>query len=71
MKSKRQRIERIKISAEASILEALKKMDENFKRLLLVFDGEKFINNIIEINFDHPDSVEFSLLIYSPLRERL
>jgi dTDP-glucose pyrophosphorylase len=44
MENKQQRIEKISISIEASILEALKKMDETYKRLLLVFKKNQFIN---------------------------
>lgn len=45
MKVQRKRkAEAIKISKKASILDALKMMDETFKRLLLVMDGEYFLN---------------------------
>ncbi|MCK4664751.1 MAG: nucleotidyltransferase family protein [Bacteroidales bacterium] len=44
MKSKQDKINSILITTSDSILSALKKMDETFKRLLLVFDGDKFIN---------------------------
>lgn len=44
MDKKAQRIEKISISANASILEALKKMDQTNKRLLLVFEDNRFVN---------------------------
>lgn len=44
MENKQQRIEKISIYIEASILEALKKMDETYKRLLLVFENKQFVN---------------------------
>lgn len=46
MDDKQKRVKRISISFKASILEALKKMDETNKRLLLVFENEQFINVI-------------------------
>ena len=42
MNNKQNKINSIKICASDSIFSALKKMDETFKRLLLVFDGDKF-----------------------------
>jgi len=44
MKNKKQKIDQISITSDSSILDALKKMDQTFKRLLLVFTDEKFIN---------------------------
>jgi len=44
MDNKTQRIDKISISIYASILEALKKMDDTYKRLLLVFEDSRFIN---------------------------
>ena len=41
---KRNKIEKIVIDASSSILSALKRMDETYKRLLLVFDKSDFIN---------------------------
>ncbi|MFC2096248.1 nucleotidyltransferase family protein [Bacteroidota bacterium] len=41
---KKKKIEAISISVKSSILEALKQMDETYKRLLLVFNNDKFIN---------------------------
>lgn len=38
------KIKNIEIQKDSSILSALKKMDETFKRLLLVFDKNKFVN---------------------------
>lgn len=44
MENKTTKISNISISSHATILEALKKMDDTFKRLLLVFDNKGFIN---------------------------
>ena len=44
MDNKTKKIKDISISCQATILEALKMMDDTYKRLLLVFDDEKFIN---------------------------
>ncbi len=44
MEKKKKKIQDISISAQETILGALKKMDETYKRLLLVFDKGKFIN---------------------------
>ena len=43
-KEKQNKIEEIKVSPEISIMEALKKMDKSYKRLLFVFDKKKFYN---------------------------
>ena len=43
-KEKQNKIKAIKVSPEISIIEALKKMDESYKRLLFVFDKNKFYN---------------------------
>ena len=44
MNDKQKRIKKISIDKDASIFDALKKMDITFKRLLLVFDNQKFLN---------------------------
>jgi len=41
---KTRKINQLKLQYTSTLLEALKKMDETYKRLLLVFDGEKFVN---------------------------
>ena len=42
--NKEEIINDIKIDTSESILSALKKMDKSFKRLLLMFNGEQFVN---------------------------
>lgn len=41
---KSNKLKRISLSFHSSLWDALRKMDETYKRLLLVFDGDKFIN---------------------------
>ena len=44
MATKQEKIEAIKIQQNASIVDALKIMDSTYRRLLLVFEGNRFIN---------------------------
>ncbi|MBA7551217.1 UTP--glucose-1-phosphate uridylyltransferase [subsurface metagenome] len=44
MSNEKEKINSIKIASTASILAALKQMDKTYKRLLLVFDGNQFVN---------------------------
>jgi len=44
MKDKQEKINTIKISSDAEIITALKQMDATFRRLLLVFENNNFIN---------------------------
>lgn len=44
MSNKQEKIESITIQQDASILEALKTMDTTFRRLLLVFNNDSFVN---------------------------
>lgn len=44
MSDKKQKIKDISVSVDVSILAALKKMDETYKRLLLVFKDNQFVN---------------------------
>lgn len=44
MMDKTQEINNLKLQYTSTILEALRKMDETYKRLLLIFDGEEFVN---------------------------
>ncbi|MDD2549771.1 MAG: nucleotidyltransferase family protein [Bacteroidales bacterium] len=44
MSKKAQKIEAISIQHNASVLDALKQMDQTYKRLLLVFNEKRFIN---------------------------
>ena len=41
---KKSRIDEIAIKHDDTILHALKRMDETFKRLLLIFEGQQFVN---------------------------
>lgn len=41
---KEKKINQIKLSIEATLLDALRKMDETYKRLLLIFNEHRFIN---------------------------
>lgn len=41
---KSRKINQLKLQYTSTILEALRRMDETYKRLLLIFDGEKFVN---------------------------
>jgi len=38
------KINQLKLQLNSTLLDALRKMDETYKRLLLIFEGEKFIN---------------------------
>jgi dTDP-glucose pyrophosphorylase len=44
MQNKIHKINQLKLGLHSTMLEALRKMDETYKRLLLVFDERKFIN---------------------------
>ena len=66
---KRNKIEKIVIDASSSILSALKRMDETYKRLLLVFDKRDFIN-VLSIG-DIPRAIIRNQSLETPVKEIL
>ncbi len=67
---KKDKIDSIKIQKDATILDALKKMDATFRRLLLVFDGNQFKNivSIGDIQRAIIKNIPFSTPVYEILR---
>ncbi len=66
---KKDKIESIKIQHDVTMLDALKKMDSTFRRLLLVFDGNNF-KNIVSIG-DIQRAIIKNLPFTTPLKEIL
>jgi len=69
MEDKNQKIKSISISSNATILDALKMMDATYKRLLLVFENEKFIN-VLSVG-DIQRSIIRNLSLNTPLNNIL